>query len=74
VLVGLVGHGIGLAILPVGFIEQSRYPLWSRPLDPPIRPSLMLIWRRRRRRSPAAVAFLQHLAARAPRPQPVDFD
>jgi LysR family transcriptional regulator, transcription activator of glutamate synthase operon len=68
VLVGLVGHGIGLAILPVAFIEQSRYPLWSRPLDPPVHPSLMLIWRRRRRRSPAATAFLHHLAAHAPRP------
>ena len=37
----LVGHGLGLAILPVAFIEQSRYPIWSRPLDPPIRPSLI---------------------------------
>jgi LysR family transcriptional regulator, transcription activator of glutamate synthase operon len=61
VLTGLVGHGLGLAILPVAFIEQSRYPLWSRPLDPPIRPSLMLTWRQQRRRSPAAEAFLRHV-------------
>jgi DNA-binding transcriptional LysR family regulator len=66
VLTGLVGHGLGLAILPIAFIEQSRYPLWSRPLDPPIRPSLMLTWRQRRRRSPAAEAFLRHLTAQAP--------
>ena len=32
VLVGLVGHGLGLAILPIAFIEQSRHPIWSRPL------------------------------------------
>jgi DNA-binding transcriptional LysR family regulator len=63
VLVGLVGHGLGLAILPVAFIEQSRHPIWSRPLDPPIRPSLVLIWRNRRRRSPAAEAFLHHVVA-----------
>ncbi|WP_173035119.1 LysR family transcriptional regulator [Phytohabitans flavus] len=74
VLVGLVGHGLGLAILPVAFIEQSPYPIWSRPLDPPIRPSLMLIWRRRRRRAPAAAAFLHHLAALAPQPHPETID
>jgi DNA-binding transcriptional LysR family regulator len=73
VLIGLVGHGLGLAILPVAFIEQSRFPIWSRPLDPPIRPSLILIWRKRRRRSPAAEAFLRHLAALAPQPH-TDFE
>ncbi|WP_219463053.1 LysR family transcriptional regulator [Nonomuraea rhizosphaerae] len=74
VLVGLVRHGLGLAILPVAFIEQSKQPIWSRPLDPPIRPSLMLIWRRRRRRAPAAAAFLHHLAALAPQPRLDDLD
>jgi DNA-binding transcriptional LysR family regulator len=74
VLTGLVGNGLGLAILPVAFIEQSGYPLWSRPLDPPIRPSLVLIWRQRRRRSPAAEAFLHHLAAQAPIPSTTTFD
>jgi LysR family transcriptional regulator, transcription activator of glutamate synthase operon len=63
VLVGLVAHGLGLAILPVAFIEQSRHPIWSRPLDPPIRPPLVLTWRTQRRRSPAAEAFLHHIAA-----------
>jgi DNA-binding transcriptional LysR family regulator len=66
VLIGLVGHGLGLAILPVAFIDQSPYPVWSRPLDPPIRPPLVLTWRRQRRRPPAAEAFLRHLAALAP--------
>jgi DNA-binding transcriptional LysR family regulator len=46
----------------------------SRPLDPPIRPSLVLIWRQRRRRSPAAEAFLRHLAAQAPIPPTTTFD
>jgi DNA-binding transcriptional LysR family regulator len=72
VLTGLVGHGLGLAILPVAFIEQSPHPLWRRPLDPPVRPSLILVWRRRRRLSPAAEAFLRHLAAQAPQPHAVD--
>ena len=70
VLIGLVGHGLGLGILPVAFIEQSPYPVWSRPLDPPIRPPLVLIWRRQRRRPPAAEAFLSHLAALAPPTEP----
>lgn len=61
VLVGLVGHGLGLAILPLGFVEQSRVPLWSRPLDPSIDPPLTLVWRDARRRSPAVEAFRRHV-------------
>jgi DNA-binding transcriptional LysR family regulator len=67
VLIGLVAHGLGLAILPVAFIDQSQQATWSRPLDPPVRPSLTLVWRERRRRSPAAEAFLRHLASFAPK-------
>ena len=67
VLLGLVAHGLGLAILPAAFADQSQQATWSRPLDPPVRPSLTLVWRDRRRRSPAAEAFLHHLASFAPK-------
>ena len=66
VLVGLVAHGLGLAILPLGFVEQSGVPLWSRPLEPSIDPPLTLIWREARRRSPAVEAFHRHVIASRP--------
>jgi DNA-binding transcriptional LysR family regulator len=62
VLVGLVSHGLGLAILPEAFIEHAHDQVWGRPLDPAITPPLALIWRERRRRSPAAEAFLRHIS------------
>ena len=62
VLVGLVSHGLGLAILPEAFIRHARDQVWGRPLDPAITPPLALIWRERRRRSPAAEAFLHHVS------------
>jgi DNA-binding transcriptional LysR family regulator len=68
VLVGLISHGLGMAMLPSAFVEQSTWPLWSRPLDPPIDPPLYLIWRDGRRRSPAADAFLRHLVRESPEP------
>jgi DNA-binding transcriptional LysR family regulator len=36
VLLGLVEHGLGLAVLPEGFLGQSRAPLWQRPLGHPL--------------------------------------
>jgi DNA-binding transcriptional LysR family regulator len=66
VLLGLVAHGLGLAILPAAFVQQGTAATWSRPLDPPVHPTLTLVWRDRRRRSPAAEAFLRHLVSYAP--------
>jgi DNA-binding transcriptional LysR family regulator len=66
VLVGLVSHGLGLAILPRAFIEQATVPLWSRPLDPSVDPPLTLIWRDGRRHSPAVAAFRRHITDSAP--------
>jgi DNA-binding transcriptional LysR family regulator len=52
---------LGLGIVPEVFVTQSSLPLWSRPLHPTITPPLSLIWRDRRRRSPAANAYLRHM-------------
>jgi DNA-binding transcriptional LysR family regulator len=72
VLVGLVSHGVGLAIIPHAFVEQSVHQVWARPLAPPITPSLILIWRDGRRRSPAAEAFLRHIAVSTSPPEDED--
>ena len=53
-----------LAVLPEGFLAQSRARFWHRPIEPPIAPSLTLIWRARLYRSPAAEAFLGHVLGR----------
>jgi DNA-binding transcriptional LysR family regulator len=66
VLVGLVAHGLGLAILPRAFVEQAGVPIWGRPLEPSIDPPLTLVWRDARRRSPAVEAFRVHVIERAP--------
>jgi DNA-binding transcriptional LysR family regulator len=67
VLLGLVANGLGVAILPKAFVDQTQLPLWSRPLEPAIRPALTVVWREHRRRPPAVDAFLRHLLANAPR-------
>lgn len=66
VLLGLIANGLGLGILPKGFVDRSSEPVWSVPFDPPITPPLTLVWRDGRRRSPAAEAFLRHVAATTP--------
>lgn len=65
VLVGLVANGLGLAILPRLFVDVPRSDIWSRPLDPPINPSLLLVWRQGRRYPPAAEEFLRFVVGEA---------
>jgi LysR family transcriptional regulator, transcription activator of glutamate synthase operon len=72
VLLGLVAHGLGVAILPRAFVDQTQLPIWSRPLEPAIRPPLTLVWREHRRRPPAVDAFLRHLLANAPRADAIE--
>jgi LysR family transcriptional activator of glutamate synthase operon len=69
VLVGLVAHGLGLAILPRVFVEQAGVAIWGRPLVPSIDPPLTLVWREARRRSPAVDAFLHHVIEVSPETQ-----
>jgi DNA-binding transcriptional LysR family regulator len=67
VLVGLVAHGLGLAILPRAFEQQAGVAIWGRRLVPSIDPPLTLVWRDARRRSPAVDAFLRRLIEAAAR-------
>jgi LysR family transcriptional activator of glutamate synthase operon len=62
----LVARGIGLAILPRSFLERQGVPISFRPLAPALRMTVALWWRRGRRLSPAARAFIEFVGARRP--------
>ena len=63
----LVARGIGVAILPRSFLERPGPRIAFRPLAPPLRMAVVLWWRRGRRLSPAAQAFVEFVAAQLPR-------
>ncbi|MFH8739235.1 LysR substrate-binding domain-containing protein [Streptomyces sp. NPDC017964] len=65
VLIGLVQHGHGLAVIPRQFFADPPAGVWMRELNPPITPSLLLVWRRGRRYPPAPEEFLRFIAAKA---------
>jgi LysR family transcriptional regulator, transcription activator of glutamate synthase operon len=58
----MVAQGFGLSVLPRSFAELAGPPLSIRPLRPPIRLPLVLLWRERRAHPPAARAFLDFIA------------
>jgi DNA-binding transcriptional LysR family regulator len=62
----LVAQGLGVAILPRSFLERPGPPVAFRPLSPPLRMKVVLWWRRARRLSPAAQAFVEFVDARRP--------
>jgi DNA-binding transcriptional LysR family regulator len=68
VLIRLVHHGHGLAILPRAFLAGAPQDVWTRELNPPITPSVLLVWRRGRRYPPACEEFLRFLVASATQP------
>lgn len=63
----LVAQGIGLAIIPRSFAELPGAAIAVRPVQPSLRMTVALWWRRGRHLSPAARAFVEF--ARAHRPQ-----
>lgn len=63
---GLVARGVGLAILPRSFLELPGPRIAFRPLVPALRMTVALWWRRGRRLSPAAEAFVEFAAAQRP--------
>jgi DNA-binding transcriptional LysR family regulator len=67
VLIGLVQHGHGLAVLPRVFLVGAPDEVWMRELNPPITPSVLLVWRRGRRYPPATEEFLRFMVASAMR-------
>ena len=67
----LVSDGFSAAILPASLSRREGPPVDVRPLSPPVRLPVYLIWRRGRHRSPAASAFVDFVgggAAAASRP------
>ena len=67
----LVARGLGVAILPRSFLERPGPRVAFRPLSPPLRMNVVLWWRRDRRLSPAAQAFVEFVDAQRPgEPQP----
>ncbi len=62
----LVARGIGLAILPRSFLERPGPRIALRSLEPALRMTVALWWRRDRRLSPAAQTFVDFVAAQRP--------
>ncbi len=62
----LVARGIGVTILPRSFLERPGPPVAFRPLSPELRMAVMLWWRRGRRLSPAAQAFVDFVVSQRP--------
>jgi LysR family transcriptional activator of glutamate synthase operon len=54
----LVAAGFGTAVLPRSLTEREGPPVEVRGLSPPVRLPVALLWRRQRRLSPAARAFI----------------
>jgi LysR family transcriptional activator of glutamate synthase operon len=55
----LVSDGFGPAMLPKSLAERPGPPVQTRPLKPPIRLPVCLVWQRDRQLSPAANAFVE---------------
>jgi DNA-binding transcriptional LysR family regulator len=64
----LVAQGIGLAIIPRSFAELPGPEIAVRRLQPRLRITVALWWRRGRHLSPAARAFVEFARARRPAP------
>ncbi|MQA73628.1 MAG: hypothetical protein GEU88_04625, partial [Solirubrobacterales bacterium] len=64
----LVSDGFSAAILPASLTRREGPPVDTRPLSPPVRLPVYLIWRRGRHRSPAAGAFVDFVRERAASP------
>jgi DNA-binding transcriptional LysR family regulator len=56
----LVATGFGTAVLPRSLIEREGPPVDVRALRPAVRLPVTLLWRRDRRLSPAARAFVEY--------------
>lgn len=61
----LVSGGFGAAVLPASLARREGPPVEIRPLDPPVRLPVALIWREARPRSPASAAFVEFVTKSA---------
>lgn len=60
-VLNMVENRLGVAILPEILLRRTNYRVIARPLDPPLRRSIGIIYRRRSGLSTAAEAFVQTL-------------
>ena len=60
-VLNMVENGLGVALLPEIVLHNTNRRVVARPVDPPLRRSLVVIFRRREEMSTAATAFLQEL-------------
>lgn len=56
----LASRGLGVAVLPGGYLERDGPAVATVPLRPDVEVPVSLIWRAERRRPPAAEAFLAY--------------
>ena len=55
----LASHGLGVALLPAGYVHAAGPEVASARLRPRARLPISLVWRTERRHTPAAQAFLE---------------
>jgi DNA-binding transcriptional LysR family regulator len=60
----LASHGLGVALLPAGYVHAAGPEVASARLRPRSRIPISLVWRTERRHTPAAEAFLEFARAR----------
>ena len=60
-VLNMVENGLGVALLPEIVLQNTNRRVVARPVNPPVRRSLVVIFRRREEMSTAATAFLQEL-------------
>lgn len=61
----LVSDGFSAAVLPASLVRREGPPVETRPLSPPVRLPVYVLWRRDRHRSPAATAFIDFVGTSA---------
>ena len=61
----LVSDGFSAAVLPASLARREGPPVETRPLSPPVRLPVYVLWRRDRHRSPAAAAFIEFVRGRS---------
>lgn len=64
-ILNMVENGLGVALLPEIVLRNTNRSVAARPLNPPLRRSLVVIFRRREEMSTAAAAFLRELRQEA---------
>lgn len=60
----LASRGLGVALMPEGYLDREGSPIVGIPLRPQVHLPVSILWRAERRRPPAAQAFLDYALER----------